>query len=249
MIKASNHLKKVDDKTIIWRYMDFVSLYHLITTGKIYFRRLDKYSDKLEGTLCEKTQKELYHHRHSFLSTSKDEAEIWAKNEILNIENFKAWTLSNSWIMNETDSFAMWKIYCPQNGIAIKSTVEKLKRSLEENKHEIYIGAVNYEIVKYPDLNQFTVSTNKRKYYSFENEIRALMINQFNVEKDGAKNRWIPQYYDGLEVPIDLSLLIDSIYVSPFTGKWFLDCVKKLVKEKLNILSLDNIVQSEIEDK
>jgi hypothetical protein len=249
MIKDSKNLKKIDEKAIIWRYMDFASFYRLVMTNKIYFRRLDKYSDKLEGILPPETQNELYRYRLNFPFTTSEEAEIWTKNEVTNIENFKAWTLSNSWIINDSESYAMWKIYCPENGISIKSTIGKLKSSFEKNDFEIYIGAIDYGVVKKQNLNQFTVSTNKREYYSYENEVRAFMINQFDAVRENDKNRWIPKYNDGIEVPIDLSLLIDSIYISPFAGRWLFECVNDLRTDKFNFLSMEKLILSEIMDK
>lgn len=249
MIRTSKNLKEIDNKTVIWRYMDFASLYRLITTNEIYFRRLDKYSDKLEGTLPIETQTELYHYRLAFPFTLPNEAETWTKNEVLNIETYKAWTLSNSWIMNDDESYAMWKIYCSENGIAIKTNVNGLKSSLANNEHEIYVVSVDYDSVKRQDLNQFTVATNKRKFYKYENEIRAIMINQFKLEKNGDNNIRIPKYSNGVGVSIDLSILIDSIYVSPFAGKWFFESVIQLCEEKLVFLSKEKIIQSEILDK
>src|SRR6266540_2111096 len=196
MIKASQYLEIPSSDTVIWRYMDFVTFCSLLTTGKIFFRRLDKYSDELEGTLPPKTKEELLKYRSAFDYSSSEGTEKWAAGVIENVEAYKEWTVANAWTISDVENYAMWKIYLRGNreGVAIKSTVGRLKESFTANGFEIYLGKVHYEGLKQEELNVYSVSTNKSSPYEFEKELRALILYQFTIPDDcDNTNRRIPK--------------------------------------------------------
>jgi hypothetical protein len=130
----------------------------------------------------------------------------------------------NCWHENEFESDAMWTLYSKDitNALAIKTTYQRLYESLDRDPL-IDMGRVNYI-----NFNKAFSSNNltqwyKRKSFSHENEVRAVLINEARRELNGAP------------IDVDLDILIDSIYISPYAGNWFVDIVKDvLIKYKLD---------------
>lgn len=249
-VKILNKAEKEAEKnTVIWRYMNFVSFYSIVISKALYFKRIDKYTDKLEGTIFKKTVEELYKRRLDYPFTKDVEARKAAENEKLNIETYKAWTLSNSWIISEDENYLMWKTYLDghKEGIAIKTTVSKLNECLGDNKEfEVFTMPVSYEPLKTNQLDVYHVSHNKRQYYKSENEFRATIQFQFNVNRKTGERT--PKFDDGTNVKVDLEKLIDEIYISPFAGDWFYELVESLRKEHLPFLNPTKITKSNIND-
>ncbi|GEM_PF-5423954 len=78
----------------------------------------------------------------------------------------------NCWHLNDFESAAMWDFYLKSNeGIAIQTTFDRFKRSLNRSKEEIYMGKVK---------PFFT----KRISFSHENDVRLLYSNNIDFNKD-----------------------------------------------------------------
>ena len=243
----------LDDTQVIWRYMDFASFYSVLLTQTLFFKRLDKYTDANEGTLWEETNAE----QERFLmskdpSMSRLEAKQRVERENANIESYKIGTLSNSWIMGKVENYAMWKIYLrgSSEGIAIKSTIGQLRQALNGNTAQIFLGKVVYEPLKILDIDQYNVSTNKRAAYSYENEMRALVFNQFDNIKTPTGERIKSAHFEfGQALPVALDKLIEEVWISPFSGPWFESVVDSTVRTLLPSTAGINIQSSRIKDK
>lgn len=114
----------------------------------------------------------------------------------------------------------MWKLYVSNlnEGIAIKSTYSKLYRSLKKDP-AISIGQVNYI-----DFNGSFTGVNesfwyKRKSFEHEKEVRAI------IRDRKANNEF------GLSIPVDLNILIEKVYVSPTSQKWFRELIESVMKK------------------
>jgi hypothetical protein len=181
-------LQDADNEMIIWKYMSFTSFYRMLFTRALFFRRLDNFTDDLEGTLPEDVPESVTRHAP---------------------EEYKAFTLANAWSLNNDESYAMWKIYLHGNsdGIALKSTVGKLKGCLDKHEtFEIYCGKVTYSAEDTIPLNHLTAAFSKHPTYSYENEYRALICDQFiEEEHDGVVNKK-PRYEVGADVTINCSM-------------------------------------------
>jgi hypothetical protein len=240
----------LDDNQAIWRYMDFASFYSMLLTKGLFFKRLDKFSDANEGTLWEESKHE---QRQSLLKKDPLMTELEVENRIAkenaNIESYKAWTLANSWSMGDHESFAMWKIYLSgsNEGVAVKTTIGKLKSSLEGNSVEILLGDVVYEPLKIGNINQHNVSTNKRKPYSFEREVRALAFNQFDIEKT-VKTK-VAKFQVGTTLNVAMDKLLEEVWISPFSDVWFKAIVRSAMDEFLPYSSTISIQSSRIKDR
>lgn len=123
----------------------------------------------------------------------------------------------NCWHESDYESDAMWMLYSKDitNAIAIRTTYRKLYLALNKDP-DIDIGRVNYI-----DFNKNFSATNstqwyKRQSFAHEKEVRAVLIS--------------PSHRDlfGVDLRVDLDLLIDKIYISPYADNWFVELVKDI---------------------
>ena len=125
----------------------------------------------------------------------------------------------------------MWKLYLKSDeGIAIQSTFNCLKKCIIDDEETVYIGKVkyiDYETEFINAGNMLEPFVHKRKSFEHEKEIRALIVKWptakegFDMTKETIK--------DGLLIKIDIEALIQKIYVAPNAPKWFSDLVKAVV--------------------
>jgi hypothetical protein len=249
MIANPNHLTRPPADNLIWRYMDFPKFISFLSKSALWFSRLDKLTDQYEGIVPMENQMEIYSYLKKIdPTTRKSDNFLRMKNQISNIHKFRELTLANSWSIGESESFALWKIYLSnsQYGVAIRSTVKDFITALNHEEFTIYPISVHYYDYlseKLEPLNQEMVSGSKSNFYQYENEFRALILNQYKV--DSNKKR-IPKYDSGVYVHVDILKLVNCIYTSPGAPKWFIE----LVYESIKIYNMSIPVnQSFIKDK
>ncbi len=146
--------------------------------------------------------------------------------------------------MNEYESAAMWKLYVKSNeGIAIQSTYQRLIDSFKKTKTSVFVGTVkylDYDKDKIDFRNVFNAFLNKRKSFEHERELRAIItdfeLNKF--ERMDFRN-------GGCKRKISIRTLIQNIYVSPDSQRWFTE----LVQDMTNKLGLSRkIINSRLQD-
>ncbi|THF51394.1 hypothetical protein E6C50_06425 [Flavobacterium supellecticarium] len=213
--------------TIIWKYLDLSKFLDLLLYQKMFMSRSDKFEDQYEGTFSEPTFediKKIAENNPKFLHYYKSHRE----NVVI-----------SSWHANEYESFAMWQIFTKNNeGLAIQSTIGRLKEALALEKHfEQYIGEVHYidykkEYIPFDDA--FFPFLFKRKSFQYEKEIR--IISDVTSQKLSIN--------DGLKINVDINKLIETIYIHPKSENWY----KKLVTELVAKLGFDfKIEKSDLE--
>lgn len=207
MYNKSPHLKSPKDENIaIWRYMDFTKFIDLLERKELFFACADKFEDMFEG------------------SFPKENVKLWPmdyKEQTKYIFSIlKKFTFINCWHINSHESAAMWKLYLKSNeGIAIQSTLKKLKDSFKNTRKELLIGIgmvnyINYEEggdpVRILEKNSIIPYFYKRKSFEHEKELRAINQQYPPVSLDPAKVK----KYGGLHVPVELDRLIEKIYIT-----------------------------------
>lgn len=222
-----------DEDTEIIRYMNFGKFMNILTFGNLYFTNVNEFEDKYEGKMPE----------GFFKNWEESAVESYKKYLKINDLHFNAY--ASCWNeLNNTESYALWRIYTESDtGIAIKTTVQKLRNSIKDDRIQIY--KVKYvesfedreediEIPFYfPDDGFVRVKQAcKISPYSYENEIRALL---FSDEKE-----------KGINIAIDVNELIEDIYISPYAGQWFYDLIYNIIKLKEFGLSDKPIIKSKI---
>jgi hypothetical protein len=142
----------------------------------------------------------------------------------------------NCWHMNEEESSAMWKLYTTQNeGICVTSTFLKLRNALPS---AAYLGIVKYIDYKRdfvnPDIHGIDINASialklimhKRQSYEHEREARAVIwAERETFTKD------LAQANDGYIIPVDLSKVLDAVYLSPNSPPMLVEIVTDLLKK------------------
>jgi hypothetical protein len=228
MYLSSPNIKLPEDPdTIVWKYLDLSKFLDLLLSQKLFMSRSDKFEDQYEGTFSEPTFEEIKKlavNNPEFLNYYKTHREKVA---------------ISSWHINEYESFAMWQIFTQNSeGLAIQSTIGRLQKALEPEKNlKQYIGQVNYidykkEYIPFDDL--FFPFLFKRKSFQYEREVR--VISDTSDTKININ--------DGIKINVDISQLIDKIYIHPKSENWY----KNLVIELVSKLGFDiEIEKSDLE--
>lgn len=203
-----------DSDTIVWKYLDLSKFLDLLLSQKLFMSRSDKFEDQYEGTFSEPTFEEIKKlsiNNPDFLNYYKTHREKVA---------------ISSWHINEYESFAMWQIFTQNSeGLAIQSTVKRLQGALiPEKNYKQYIGEVNYidykkEYIPFDDL--FFPFLFKRKSFQYEREVRIITdVTDSNIKLN-----------DGLKINVDITQLIEKIYIHPKSENWYKNLVIQLVKQ------------------
>lgn len=131
----------------------------------------------------------------------------------------------------------MWQIFTQNNeGLAIQSTIGRLQKALKpEINYSQFIGEVNYIDYKkeyIPFDNMFFPFMFKRKSFQYEREVRIISdLSENNIKIN-----------DGLKIDVDITQLIEKIYIHPKSENWY----KKLVIELVS--KLDYTIEIEKSD-
>jgi hypothetical protein len=186
----------------------------LLMSQKLFMSRSDKFEDQYEGTFSEPTFEEIRKlsiDNPDFLNYYKSHREKVA---------------ISSWHINEYESFAMWQIFTQNSeGLAIQSTIGRLQNALQpETNFDQHIGEVNYidykkEYIPFDDM--FFPFLFKRKSFQYEREVRIIT--------DTGENKITLN--EGLKINVDISQLIEKIYIHPKSENWYKNLVIQLVKQ------------------
>lgn len=214
-------------KTSVWHYMDYWKFEKFLEKKSLYLCRADILQDKFEGTYSGAQIESInnFHRKHTDNKALKEE-EIFRKNQ-------RKKYFINCWSISEKDQDLMWKGYTNNiDGVAIKSTIERIQNNLNTNTyfHPLDLSEVNYyeqQEGKHIDyIDGFDAFINKDVYFELDKEIRILHWPNIDVSNS-------PK---GEIMPVDLDILIDSIFLSPTFPKEKIKDVKDLI-EKANLSS------------
>jgi hypothetical protein len=211
---------------LLWRYMDWPRFFLLLKSSKLFFpcARVLQEFDQFEGSL---PKKEL----EGYLKELK-----WTVEVVHRAQNkFRNETFVSCWHYNDSESIAMWKLYAPTgNGIAIQTTIPEFKLAFANSGEDVYAGQVRYidydtetfcqdEERDYPFISGFVPFIHKRQIFTHEREYRAIVW-RVNLSESQLQ---------GLDVKVDLRLLVKRVVVAPKTPQWILNAVRLVLDELL----------------
>lgn len=209
------------DETPLWRYMSFVKFVDLLERRSLFFSRADELGDPFEGSVVSNITYTTAGFEN-IPSTSRladlpdDVRTIVARGNRTVVKK----TFINCWYAREHDSAAMWTVYATEiDGIAIRSTVGRLKKALSQCPESVTIAAVSYidfATAEQQGGNFLRHFLQKRLSFDHEREVRALIL-QFEDAPP-----------PGLRVAVDVDSLIEEVVVAPQAAEWFADLVKTL---------------------
>lgn len=248
--RASEYLETPHGNSIVWRYTNTWKFERFLSDGALFFPNANKLSDQYEVSLPKSAElrkrKELQLQGFKGRELEEEMASFyWTTNPM------KELVLINCWSIFPHESYALWKIYLggEKNGVAIKTTVSKLKKAVE-NGNDIYpedffLGKVKYKKhLNNDELSRLSIITTKKPFYDFEKEIRLFILN-YPLSEGGT----IPPYdlSVGRTVKVEPSQLVQELYISPFADDGYTQKIHELVKNS----NLKNVVlkKSEILDQ
>jgi hypothetical protein len=218
----------------VWRYMDFTKFVSLIELGSLYFTRADEFEDPFEGSYPKKNIEE----RQLIPDAVPDECRDAVREAVAQIgisnRHWLRYVAVNCWHLNPHESAAMWKLYLKSNeGIAIQSTYQKLRDSFSKVKEDVFVGQVmyiDYDTEWFAPDNLLAPFVHKRRSFEHEREVRAVVM-RWPIRHDRTGLDYsLEAIMHGLSIPVDLSNLIDCVYVAPDTPPCFADLVRSVIK-------------------
>ncbi|MCF6764108.1 DUF2971 domain-containing protein [Pseudomonas fragi] len=240
------------DDTVIWRYMSIDKFINLLEDSGLFFSPLSFYkkSDPFEGyppsfiiklmySVGDKFHEDIggwIQHWDQFVPSQQGNVKFMDSLESLKAQhaarplefrNLITKTtkslLVNCWYGGSAESEAMWKLYGEANkGVAIRSTVGRLKASIENAQCPSWVNKMFIGRVKYLDYSDTSLRPQdcmvgghispllKRSQYAHENEIRCFLISgvtHANLDVFEARP---------YQMEVDIAKLVERVYISPY---------------------------------
>jgi hypothetical protein len=138
----------------------------------------------------------------------------------------------------------MWEDYAKE-GVAVTSRYSLLKVALEACPDRAFLGLVRYDSYENAGRNILRLISTKRRLYSDEQEVRALLWLTQHV--NGGMNRHFDEdnyphplpltsppssVPEGVMVDVDLASLVTGVVVSPWAAETTLVDVERRLREK-----------------
>ncbi len=218
--------------------MDFTKFVDILDESKLFFSTADKLGDPFEGSYTKASIKYRNENIDSFFIK-----ETWNIIPRENLEqrwsrvcrNKKKYVAINCWNVSKDESAALWRLYCSgQEGVAIKSTIGRLKKSLEKESKDTYIGEVNYinhieQSKPQTDIDLLRPFIDKGISYKHENEVRAIIdFLPIVLSNNVIKPRNMEGGYYATANP---DILIEAVYMSPLSPKWKKTLVESILSK------------------
>jgi hypothetical protein len=127
----------------------------------------------------------------------------------------------NCWHMNDSESDAMWKLYVNGlGGVAVRSSVSRIKEGFRNSVEKISLGRIRYIDDESDHLDHMLRRCMRKKSaFKHEQEVR-LVFHDYKLSGQ-----------PGLLIPVDVSVLIEKIVISPRAKSWFFSLVKNVVSK------------------
>lgn len=221
MIVENPEFELPDDDAVVWRYLDLAKYVAMLQRHSLYLARADQLGDPFEGSygipnIAARPE------NFAFLT------EIDRQHLSATYESFRYFTYVNCWHHNQHESEAMWKLYATEDrGIALCSSIGALRESLSGDER-IYLGKVQYIDYRDTPINEDDPTLAylyKRRSFVYEQEVRAV-LNRVVEPRSTDSPRAAPDGQpSGIELPVELSKLLDRVIISPFSEDWFVQVV------------------------
>ena len=219
-LSVKKQLRQPDNLDVpVWRFMSLARLLWLLQKRQLWLAPLDVLSDRFEG-IAPSTQ------AHAVLTTvdlsaygvdaTTDRAEA--------LQRIRRRIFVSSWHMSAHESDALWRVYCPTEGIAIRTTYRKLRDS---------VGGLPVGMVEYVDFGSYRQPYDpmlgawlKRTHFSTDQEVRVGLYSGWLSDPctKEPERRTI-----GMPIDWPLEQAIERIVVYPQADYSYIEAVTDLV--------------------
>jgi hypothetical protein len=219
----------------------------MLQNNALYFAKVDVLEDKFEGTFSdilftpESLKKETLKENVTEEQLIRGYQNLRDSAEFFNKEVRKGVAV-NCWHINDYPSEHMWQNFTKpkEKGIAIQSTYKRLADSFcEDIKDQEFIGLVKYIDFEKQAQNLHSVFDQfvyKKEMFKNERELR-VFISRFGQKGNNFDCSDVI-VGNGIEVPVNVDLLIENVNIYPTVDKRF----KELVETTLKKYHVDKLV-------
>jgi hypothetical protein len=257
-------LRNLSDDTVVWRYMRHSRFEEILQKRAIYFtpgyklRAGEDYELRVPLQVDAMQRARISELFSGWISDSKELSRRVEQVGLLEEAHYLAMTGISCWHMNALENHAMWKIYVGErDGVAIKSTIGRLKRSINAQKRPIcadILEYIDYEegvFQPHPSAGGYERYFSKSHFYKFENEFRLIYdypgyiwehddsrLRQLLFEKKDPRRFSQTQlaYFlnNGPFVPVDVNELISEVVVRGVNNANYFEEVTRLTARHLS---------------
>jgi hypothetical protein len=210
-------------ETVIWHYVRFDYFQSLLKNRALWFTRLDKQSDKTDGTYSDVNGSEMTTVTKKLISSlgiveMPNQTQLYQTNRIIRKRAYV-----HCWSMRSQESAWMWNSFLQgeARSVAIRSTIGRLGAALHGQPVE-FLRIIYYPPgIPRPDWSYTAPFSAKDKIkHREERELRLLSVNDIGVA-DESENKLFPT---------DLMALIGKVVVHPLSSPEFLNEVRSELK-------------------
>lgn len=228
-----------DDDARLWRYMSIDKSVSLVVSSTAYFRRLDLLQDQYEGALST-----IGHAAHvAAIAQAAQERGLVPEGGDPYTQAYlaagsgdeliRASIYTNCWTRNPHESWALWN-YSGQNGVAIRSTIGRVRDAFQrgaplDEPGPVFIGEVQYIDHESDDMDWTLPFLYKNYMCDWEREVR---VGAFHFPREYSMKGFNEDHKTGLFLPIDLETLIDQVVVAPRSSEEFRAQVQIVMAEQ-----------------
>lgn len=200
---------------VVWRYLDWMKFEDLLVNRRLYFRRADRLDDQMEGRFSEANQEfqtslwQRFHEAYSIHRNPEQEKQI---NEMIRHRVF-----INCWHINANESARMWKLYTKSSeSVVVRSRCGLLDSSTDGGAYQpVLVHYLGQEEPR-PEFHSLGPFVFKDKSFSFENEVRLLLVADVN------ETIYLEQEHDFYRtLPVRPEELIVEVRTHPASTKKF----------------------------
>jgi hypothetical protein len=192
----------------------------LLCSRKLHLTRLDHFKDPFEGRFPS-----------SVLRAWKADRPRHSGGNSLS-EDLRKSFFVNCWHHSDVESAALWEQYSTAGGIAVRSTVGRLKNA-DCSDQSYNIGRVHYvDFDTYEwkaELTMLTIPCLKRRSFRHEEEVRIVAM---DLDLD------MPSKRESLSIDAPLESIAESVWLSPLSPRWLTEHVMALLKQ-FNLASIE----------
>lgn len=233
-------IENLDDEMQIIRFMKLDKFLGILTSGSLYFARGSELGDEYEGKFPKRMMENI--------RDSNEDPSIYNMWEQLR-KNAQLTTYINCWFLNKKDHGHMWKKYAGPSGVAIVSSLGRLRNEINQTASNVYIGSIKYGdnhlLSKSIIGNELEYWLWKRKKYKKESELRCIIQPPYFGGQSGVIIKKVNNSpkavgwteIDNLETPkginvnVNLNNLIEKIVLSPSSEIWMIPVIEKLISK------------------
>lgn len=207
------------DDTVLWRYMDLPKLLSMLEKKVLYFALPSEFEDKWEAVIPRDLT--------TAIQTWSGAASGIVLDEFGRLHGRSA---INCWYSGTDESVAMWRLYTnSEYGVAIATTVGRLKAALEACALDVYLGSVQYRdhserpvnSLSYTEISPMKPLLQKRVCYRHECELRAITLLPGTAAGEVGDNVFsMPAAEHGKSLLVNLQTLIERVVTGPRYPFW-----------------------------